>query len=150
MNTILIASDHAGVDLKAKLVDHLYNNKGIVSIDLGPHITKSVDYPDYANELCSMIDEHEGRGILICGTGIGMSIAANRWKGIRCALVLNPAMALLARQHNNANVIAIGSRIVTDRIAVDIVNTFIGTPYDGGRHDDRLAKLLDGCVKAAD
>ena len=139
--TIAIGSDHAGVGLKAAFVDAL-RAQGFAPRDLGPATTDSVDYPDYAHLVCREVTEgRAAAGVLICGTGIGMSIAANRHPDIRCALLHDVTGARLTRAHNNANVLAIGARMTGAEVALDILRTFLATPYEGGRHQKRLDKL---------
>ncbi len=139
--TIAIGSDHAGPALKAVLADQL-RAAGHSVLDMGTLGTASVDYPDFAHAVCRAVEQGEARfGVLICGTGIGMSIAANRHAGIRCGLCVNTTMARLSREHNDANVLAMGARIVGDVLALDILATFLATAYAGGRHDRRIAKL---------
>ncbi len=139
---LLIASDHAGFDLKKSLIENL-TSEGYKVVDLGcKDAQNSVDYPDYAKKLClQIIDKKANRGILICGSGIGISIAANRYKEIRAALCLNQEMAKLARQHNDANVIALGARLTSENEAIKAVKTFLTTDFEGGRHDQRVTKL---------
>ncbi len=138
---IVIASDHAGFDLKMVLKQSLAED-GYDVLDLGTHGLESVDYPDFAASLAAAIRNGEAeRGILICGTGIGISIAANRHPGVRAALCHNSTTARLARQHNDANVLALGARIVGEEIARDCVAAFLATPFDGGRHCRRVDKL---------
>lgn len=141
---IAIASDHAGVELKAHLSDLLrkVGSRGHYVLDLGPPTADRVDYPDYAAKVCaSVLGKQVDRGILICGSGIGMSMAANRYAGIRCALVGEPLSAKLSRQHNNSNVLALGSRLTGPDMAWECVDTWLRIPYDGGRHDQRIAKM---------
>jgi ribose 5-phosphate isomerase B len=138
---IVIASDHAGFDLKTVLKQSLAED-GYDVLDLGTHGPESVDYPDFAATLAAAIRNGEAeRGILICGTGIGISIAANRHPGVRAALCNNSTTARLARQHNDANVLALGARIVGEEIARDCVAAFLATPFEGGRHCRRVDKL---------
>lgn len=136
---ILIASDHAGFTLKQSLIEYL-EQQGHECRDLGTDSTEPVDYPDYGHALASAIKDGEV-GILICGTGIGMSIAANRHSTIRCAVAVTPRMAELARAHNNANIVALGARLIDEEHAKRIVDTFLATDYSGGRHDARIAKI---------
>ncbi|MDQ7032273.1 MAG: ribose 5-phosphate isomerase B [Desulfonauticus sp.] len=133
---IIFASDHAGLNLKRVLMDYFRPNYEI--IDVGTKETSSCDYPIYAKNLCIKVLELEALGILICGTGIGMSIAANRYKGIRAALCLNEYMAEKARQHNNANVLCLGERVVGVDLAKSIAQTFLTTPFEGERHLRRI------------
>jgi len=132
-----IASDHAGFLLKKKIIEKLNT---LQFNDLGCFSSDSVDYPDYANKLCNCIDENSF-GILICGTGIGISIAANRYKHIRCALLYNTRCATLAKQHNNINVIALGAKETTLEESIDIINTVLNTNFEYGRHLNRINKL---------
>jgi ribose 5-phosphate isomerase B len=139
--TIALGADHGGVGLKNRLALALIE-AGHEVLDFGTDGPASVDYPDFAHAVCAAIAEHRAeRGILVCGTGIGMSIAANRHPAIRCALAHDVTTARLTRAHNDANVIALGARIIGEEVALDILTTFLATPYEGGRHDRRLAKL---------
>ena len=134
---IFIASDHAGYEMKTKLNEH-FNS----FIDLGTNSLDSVDYPDFAHKLTSEVLKNVGSlGILICGTGVGMSIAANRSKGIRAALVNNIEVARLVRQHNDANVLVIPGRFMEDEEAKNCVQTFIDTEFEAGRHKKRVDKI---------
>ena len=140
---ILIASDHAGIRLKSTLNSHLTAN-GIIVTDLGPKPDgTSVDYPDYAAKLASLMRSNDGMGILICGSGIGMSIAVNRYEWIRAALVHDETSAKLCREHNNANVIVLGERLVGELTAISCVNAFLNTDFAKGRHQRRVEKLSD-------
>lgn len=123
--TILIASDHAGYNLKEKIINH-FKNKNVKVIDLGPKTSKSVDYPDYAKKLSRKIN-NKNYGILICGTGIGMSIMANRYKKVRAAVVFSTKTAKLAREHNNSNVLVLGSRVTNNINALKILKVFFST-----------------------
>ena len=138
---IAIASDHAAFELKEKVKNYL-QNKSIEVLDHGTHSEESVDYPDYAKKVvCSVLSNEVDYGILLCGTGLGMSIAANRYRGIRAALCLFPEMAKLARSHNNANVLVLPGRLIGSELAFWIVDTFLSTPFDGGRHERRIRKI---------
>lgn len=138
---LLLASDHAGVDLKARIHRQL-EAEGYRVTDLGPATTDSVDYPDYAHRLCREVLAGEGLGgILICGSGIGMSIAANRHAGIRAALVYGPEGARLSRQHNDANVLCLGARLADETTQLHSVEAFLKTAFEGGRHANRVAKI---------
>ncbi|MCJ7422096.1 ribose 5-phosphate isomerase B [Sphingomicrobium astaxanthinifaciens] len=138
---IALASDHAGFDLKALLVSHL-SEAGHEVTDLGPDDKQSVDYPDFGRKLAEHIAAGKAeRGIAICGSGLGISIAVNRNPACRCARVCEPLSAALARQHNDANVVAIGERLVGSDMAKAIVEAFLTTPFDGGRHQRRVDKL---------
>lgn len=140
--TIAIASDHAGVELKSQLAAWL-TGAGHQVLDLGTDGPASVDYPDFAAAVAAAIAEGRAeRGVLICGSGIGISIAANRHPGIRAALVHDVTTARLSRQHNNANVVALGARLIGPDTARDCVEAFLQTPFDGGeRHERRIAKM---------
>jgi len=138
---IVIASDHAGFELKASLKQSLLD-EGYEVLDLGAHSTESVDYPDFAAALAGAIRNGQAeRGILICGTGIGISIAANRHPGIRAALCHDTTGARLSRMHNDANVLVLGARMVGAEVAKDCVATFFSTPFEAGRHSRRVEKL---------
>lgn len=136
---IAIASDHGGFHYKQAIQKKFPEYEWV---DLGPDSPDSVDYPDYAHELCDeMASKNIGTGILICGTGIGISIAANRHENIRAALCTNTTMARLTRAHNDANVLALGERIIGLEAAFDIVDTFLRTEFEGGRHERRINKI---------
>ncbi len=139
--TIAIAADHGGVELKSQIIKSLADN-GWKVIDLGTDGSASVDYPDYAQAVAkSIINGDAASGILVCGSGIGMSIAANRYPQIRAALVHDRLSAELCRQHNNANVLCLGARLLGDATALDCVNAFVTTEFEGGRHGRRVEKL---------
>jgi ribose 5-phosphate isomerase B len=138
---IVIASDHAGVDLKARIVE-LIGEAGLEVQDLGPADTASVDYPDFAHAVAGAVARGEAeRGILICGTGIGMSLAANRHPEVRAALCHDAFTAEMARRHNNANVLCIGARSTGPGVAEQIVGIFLETAFEGGRHQRRVEKI---------
>lgn len=138
---IAIASDHAAVALKAALVAWL-RDAGHEVADLGPHDTASVDYPDYGYKLADAIASGSAeRGVALCGSGIGISIAVNRDPACRCALVGEPLSAALAREHNDANVIAMGARLTGEGMAIACLQAFLDTPFAGGRHQHRVDKL---------
>ena len=140
MEEILIASDHAGFELKKNLIMNSKINK--IFKDLGAFSSNSVDYPDYANKLSLLIDNKKfEKGVLICGSGIGMSMVANRYSQVRAALCMNSEMSKLARQHNNANILVLGSRLISLEDAIKCLITFINTNYEGGRHQARLDKF---------
>ncbi len=140
MEKIAIASDHGGYVLKEAIKKHFADK--IEFFDLGTNNTDSVDYPEYGQAMARAIATGAAeKGILICGTGIGISIAANRYKHIRAALCTDTTMAKLTRQHNDANVLALGERIVGELVAFDIIDTFLNTEYEGGRHARRVEKL---------
>lgn len=139
--TIVIASDHAGYKLKEAVKAYLTNN-GIAVVDKGPFNDQSVDYPDYAVEAAR--DVSEGRieqGILICGSGIGMAMVANRLPGVRAAHCLDTKTAQMARSHNNANILTLGERTTPLEKALEIVDVFLNTIFDGGRHERRVKKI---------
>ena len=137
-----IASDHAGPDYKKRLIEYL-TEKGYTCLNMGTDTEYSVDYPIYADKVCKKILSGEAElGILICGTGIGMSIAANKHKGIRAGLCGDPESASLTRQHNNANILAMGGRVRGPGLACKSVDTFLDTPFSNGeRHIRRLKKI---------
>ena len=138
---IAIASDHAALELKAALVAHL-REQGHEVDDLGPHGVESVDYPDYGYKLPEVVASGTAeRGIALCGSGIGISIAANRHPGARAALVSEPLSARLAREHNDANIIAMGARLIGSEMAKACVTAFLSTDFGGDRHRRRVDKL---------
>jgi len=136
-----IATDHAGLDLKDYTVE-LLREKGHEVVDLGPFSKDRVDYPDFAIKVCeSVLSDSTSQGILICGSGIGMSMAANRHSGIRAALCHDAYTATVARGHNDANVLCFGERIVGRGVAESILDAWIAGSFDGGRHTNRVAKI---------
>ncbi|NIJ07094.1 ribose 5-phosphate isomerase B [Sphingomonas vulcanisoli] len=138
---IVIASDHAAVTLKTELVAML-QEQGFPIEDLGPFDTSSVDYPDYGYKLARAIAGGRADfGVALCGSGIGISIAVNREPACRCALVSEPLAAQFARTHNDANVIAMGARMIGQEMAKACLTTFLSTPFEGGRHQGRVDKL---------
>ncbi len=140
---IALGCDHGGLEIKNAIIEDL-KSKGVEYIDLGTTTTDSVDYPIYAKAVCKEITE--GRcelGILCCGTGIGMSIAANKVKGIRASVLSDEFSAEMTRRHNNANVLCLGGRVIDSEKAVKLADIFLNTPYEGGRHDKRVAMLED-------
>ncbi len=138
---IAIANDHAGVLLKQALLP-VVRMAGYEVLDLGTDSDASVDYPDYGFAVAQRVASAEARfGIAICGSGIGISMAANRVPGARCALCFTPEIAALARQHNDANILALGARLISEADAVRVLQTFLTTAYEGGRHANRVAKL---------
>ena len=138
---ICIASDHAGYQLKEKIKDFLIK-KDVPVIDLGPLASEPVDYPDYAKKLAKrvLLKKSDG-GILVCGSGTGMAIAANKFKGIRAAQCYSRKSTILSRQHNNANIICLGSRMLKSKEAFNFINYFFNTKFQGGRHQKRLNKI---------
>ena len=142
MAKILIASDHAGFHLKEELKKHFTSEHEF--IDFGPNSSDSVDYPDYAHVLSQKISESKNSfGLLICGSGIGMSMVANRYKDVRAALCLNEKMAQLSREHNNANVLVLGSRLISCEEAIKCLIMFFNSKFEGNRHQARLDKFND-------
>ena len=142
MKRIYLASDHAGNILKEQICEHLAKT-GYDIKDLGANGSESVDYPDYAASLAeAMLEDIGAKGILVCGSGIGISIAANRFSHIRAALVTDVTAARLSRQHNDANVLALGERLTGIATALDCVDAFLTTDFEGGRHQRRVDKLL--------
>ncbi len=138
---ISVASDHAGYDLKNHILAYLSENQ-IAYNDLGTNGNDSVDYPDYALKVASLVSKGAlERGILICGTGVGMSIAANKYPGVRAALCHNIETAEASRRHNDANILVLGGRILDHAVALSILKTWLETPFDGGRHQRRLDKI---------
>lgn len=134
----LIAADHAGFELKQQLIKE---RPDIQWIDLGTSSATSVDYPHFADLLAQKVIKDKIFGVLICGSGIGMSIRANRFSGVRAALCMNQTMAQLAREHNDANVLCLGSRLVNLPIALEMVDVFLRTAFAGGRHQARVNQL---------
>ena len=142
MLKILIGADHAGFELKNQIKK--YFQKSYNFWDVGTFSKKSVDYPDFANELCKRkIDEKLKFGVLICGSGLGMSMVANRHKNIRAALCLNEEMARLSREHNDANILVLGSRLISYEEAIKCVIMFFKSKFEGNRHQARLDKFND-------
>lgn len=140
LKRVFLASDHAGFEMKKFLITELSSQ--FSAIDLGcDSASKSVDYPDYAQKLCTKIKNENDFGILICGSGIGISIAANRHKKIRAALCYSVKAAKLARGHNNANVLCLGARFTKNKQALTIAKAFLKAKFEGGRHEARVIKL---------
>jgi ribose 5-phosphate isomerase B len=138
---ILIASDHAGFELKEKL-ERALKNLGYDVDDLGTDSPESTDYADYAHPLAREVSEGRAdRGVLLCGTGLGMSYTANRYPHVRAAVAWNPEIAKLAREHNDANVLVLPARFVSDSEAAAILTTWLDTPFEGGRHARRVEKI---------
>ncbi len=140
MKKIAIACDHAGFEYKEIIKKHLEGKFQVE--DFGTFSPNSVDYPDFVHPAANSIEEGRNElGILICGSGQGVAITANKHQKIRCALCWMPELASLARQHNNANMIAIPARFIASQLAIDIVDTFLNTPFEGGRHQNRVEKI---------
>lgn len=147
MKTISLGADHAGYSLKQFLSEYLSKN-GHTILDFGTYSAESVDYPDFAAAAANAVaDGRADYGILVCGSGIGVSITANKIKGIRAANCVTPEMAILARQHNNANILTLGERLIDRKTAEVMVEAFLQTPFEGGRHERRVEKIhsVTGC-----
>ena len=141
MKKIFISSDHAGFKLKETIKDYLRNKK-VKFEDLGPKDDRSVDYPDYAHKVARKVKSRKSNvGILVCGSGTGMNIAANKHKNIRAAQCFNLKSTKLSRLHNDANIITLGSRLITKKNALKFVSVFLNTKFDGGRHLRRVKKI---------
>ncbi len=141
MKTIFISSDHAGFKLKETIKNYLTNKK-IKFMDLGPMNDSKVDYPDYAHKVARKVKVNKSNiGILVCGSGTGMNIAANKHKNIRAAQCFNLKSTKLSRLHNDANIITLGSRLISKKNALKFVGVFLNTKFDGGRHSKRIKKI---------
>jgi len=139
---IAAGSDHAGFRLKCELVQYLQES-GYQVLDVGTDSCESVDYPDYAKKVCDAIAGGEAEmGLLVCGTGVGMAMAANKCKGMRAASCNNEYMAEMSRSHNNANILTLGARIITPELAERILDVFLVTEFEGGRHERRVNKIM--------
>ncbi len=139
---IALGSDHGGFALKEEIKKYL-TEKGVPFTDLGTHSEESCDYPEFAEKGCRSVRSGESeKGILCCGTGIGMSMAANKIRGIRCALCSDGYSAEMTRRHNDANVLALGGRVIGPGLALEIVEIFLRTPFEGGRHARRVGKVM--------
>ena len=138
---VSLSSDHAGFDLKEKIKKFLIKNK-IKVVDLGPKNNKSVDYPDFAKRVArNVLSKKSNIGILVCGSGTGMAMSANKFKKIRAAVCYNKASTRLSRQHNNANIMALGARLTKKSDTMKLVNVFLNTKFEGGRHLRRVKKV---------
>jgi ribose 5-phosphate isomerase B len=141
LKKIFISSDHAGFKLKEEIKSHL-SKKKISFKDMGPFNDDRVDYPDYAHKVARKVKTNKSNvGILVCGSGMGMNIAANRHKNIRAAQCFNLKSTKLSRLHNDANIITLGSRLLNKKLALNCVNTFLNTKFEGGRHSKRIKKI---------
>ncbi|HOV15102.1 MAG TPA: ribose 5-phosphate isomerase B [Spirochaetota bacterium] len=140
---IFIGSDHGGFDLKVEIINYIKDELKKEIKDIGCFSKESVDYPDIAKNVCDEVIKKNGIGILICGTGIGISIAANKIDGIRCALCSYEYSAAMAKKHNNANVLALGGRTTGAELAKSIVKSFLESEFDGGRHEKRVDKIMN-------
>lgn len=139
---IAFGCDHGGFDLKEPIIEYL-KSRNIEVLDLGTHSTESVDYPDFGRAVGEAVASKKADlGILICGTGIGISLAANKVKGIRAAVVSDTFSARMARMHNNANVLSFGARVVGKGLAIDLVSAFLDNEFEGGRHERRVNKIM--------
>ena len=141
MKKIFISSDHAGYKLKEEIKSHL-SKKKISYLDIGPHNDNRVDYPDFAHKVARRVKANRNNiGILVCGSGMGMNIAANRHKNIRAAQCFNLKSTKLSRLHNDANIITLGSRLLSKKLALSCVVAFLNTKFEGGRHLKRIKKI---------
>ena len=141
MKKIAIASDHGGFDLKKNVISSL-KNKGLEIEDLGPSNTDSVDYPDYGVKIAhAILEQRVERGIVICGTGVGMSIVVNRFPGIRGTLCSDVYTAKMCREHNDSNILIMGGRVIGKELALEIVEIWLNTKFEGGRHQRRIDKI---------
>lgn len=139
---IAIGADHGGYEMKEQIKKYL-DEKNLEYRDFGTYSTDSVDYPDYASYVCKAILSGEcDKGILICGTGVGIGIAANKYDGIRCAICSEAFSAKMCRRHNNANVISFGGRVIGIETAKEIVDAFLENEFEGGRHENRVSKIM--------
>jgi len=139
---LAIASDHAGYELKEKLKSYLKSALGCEVVDLGTGSPDSVDYPDFAHSLSSKVSNQEfEKGVLVCGSGIGMCMTANRYSGVRAAVLRVPDDAMMSRLHNDANVACLGERFTPYEEAKDLLDTWLNTPFEGGRHFRRVTKI---------
>lgn len=147
---IAIASDHRGVEVKKRILQQLAE-LGQEGVDLGPASSESVDYPDYAAKVANAVTKHEvDRGILICGSGIGMSIAANRFPGVRAALCHDEFNAEICRRHNDANIMCMSADLLSEQLVSRMVDVWVKTQFEGGRHARRLEKIEEYASKASD
>lgn len=138
---IPVGADHAGFELKQRLVEEL-ERMGYQPLDLGTDSDASTDYPDYAHQVADRVEHGDAaRGVLLCGSGLGMSYAANRHPGVRAALAWTPEVARLAREHNDANILVLPARFVTEQQGLEILKTWLTTPFEGGRHERRVKKI---------
>lgn len=138
---IIIGSDHAGYPMKERVKVHL-RNQGVQVEDVGTHSEESVDYTDFGKKVALKVSNGTfDRGILICGTGLGMSMVANRFRGVRAALANDLFSAIMSRRHNDSNILVMGGRLIGDTLALQVVDTWLETPFEGGRHQRRLEKM---------
>lgn len=140
--SIAIGTDHRGYKLKSAIIEHLSSKGDYLMIDLGAHDEESVDYPEFAHPVATTVESGDAKfGIVICGTGNGVAITANKHQGIRCGLCWSTEIAALIRQHNNANVISIPAGFVDFKTAIEMVDIFLSTEFEGGRHERRVGKI---------
>ena len=138
---MIIGSDHAGYQMKEKVIAYL-RERGVEVEDVGTHSEESVDYTDFGKKVAKEVsDANFERGILICGTGLGMSIVANRFRGVRAALANDLFSAIMSRRHNDSNILVMGGRLIGDTLAFQLIDTWLDTPFEGGRHQRRLEKM---------
>lgn len=137
---LFVGSDHAGLALKGELT-RLAMELGYDVRDVGTHSTESTDYPDYAHRVAAAVADGQGLGLLVCGTGLGMSMAANRHRGVRAAVCSGIYSAMMSRQHNDANVLCLGARVVGKGLASEILAAFLNGRFEGGRHERRVGKI---------
>lgn len=141
MNKIAIASDHAAFHLKETVKKYL-EGKSFEVIDYGTHSEESVDYPDIIHPLAKDVNDGKiQRAVIMCGSGIGVSIVANKYPNVRCALCMDEKLAEMSRKHNNANILAMGARFISEELALQILNQFLNTEFEGGRHQKRVEKM---------
>ncbi len=141
LNKLYIGCDHGGFELKEFIKQYLIENTNYDILDVGTHENKRVDYPDIAFKLCDKVIKEQAKGILICGTGIGIGICANKVKGIRCAMLSDTYSARLTKEHNDSNVIALGGRVIGQELAIEIVIAWLNAKFQGGRHKKRVDKI---------
>lgn len=143
---VVLGADHAGYKLKNKIKEYLKTTPNISIVDLGTNSDESVDYPEYGKAAAKAVASGKAdRGIVVCGTGIGISIAANKVSKIRCALCTSKEMAEMSRRHNDANMLALGGRTTSEELAFEIVKTWLNTDFEGGRHEKRVKMLDEDC-----
>ena len=139
--TIPIGCDHAGFEMKQAIIKHLKDKKNII-VDKGCYNTDSIDYPDFAHPVAEMVESNDAmKGILLCGSGNGINMTANKHQGVRSALCWTPEIAELARLHNNANILTLPARFISIELALEIVDIFFATEFEGGRHQKRVEKI---------
>ncbi len=148
--SVWIGSDHGGYDLKGEVVELLRDNERYDVHDVGPYYRESVDYPEYARLVTEgVLREEDSFGILICGTGVGMSIVANKERGIRAVLAHNEYVGVMGRRHNDANVLCLGARVIGSSLGLEIVKSFLGEEFEGGRHARRVGMFEESCASVS-